>query len=95
MTDTFPRSSTPAAGTAADSGAGSQARTIADSEATTAFREHIARVNPNAEDRAVAPLASASTGCWMPAPSSRSAATPAPVLDREPGPRASSPGSVR
>ena len=55
MTDTFPRSSTPAAGAASDTGsAGSQARTIADSEATTAFREHIARVNTNAEDRAIA-----------------------------------------
>ena len=55
MTDTFPRSSTPAAGAASDAGsAGSQARTIADSEATTAFREHIARVNTNAEDRAIA-----------------------------------------
>ena len=55
MTDTFPRSRTPAAGAASDAGsAGSQARTIADSEATTAFREHIARVNTNAEDRAIA-----------------------------------------
>ena len=55
LTDTFPRSSTPAAGAASDAGsAGSQARTIADSEATTAFREHIARVNTNAEDRAIA-----------------------------------------
>ena len=55
MTHTFSGAATPASGApAAGPDAGSQTRTIADSAATTAFREHIARVDTEAEDRAVA-----------------------------------------
>ena len=57
MTDTFSgttasASGEPPAGTASEDD--SRTRTIADSAATTAFREHIARVDTEAEDRAVA-----------------------------------------
>ena len=51
MTHTFSGAAAPASGTP---DAESQTRTIADSAATTAFREHIARVDTEAEDRAVA-----------------------------------------
>ena len=57
MTDTFSGTTAsapgePPAGTASEDD--SRTRTIADSAATTAFREHIARVDTEAEDRAVA-----------------------------------------
>ena len=57
MTDTFSGTTAsapgePPAGTASEDD--SRTRTIADSTATTAFREHIARVDTEAEDRAVA-----------------------------------------
>ena len=57
MTDTFSGTTAsapgePPAGTASEDD--SRTRTIADSAATTAFREHIARMDTEAEDRAVA-----------------------------------------
>ena len=55
MTRTSPGAATPTAGAPATGpDTGTQARTIADSAATTAFREHIAQVDTEAEDRAVA-----------------------------------------
>ena len=55
MTRTSPGAATPTSGAPATGpDTGTQARTIADSAATTAFREHIAQVDTEAEDRAVA-----------------------------------------